>query len=487
MPCTTILVGKKATYNGSTMVARTDDGFFDEKKLIVVTKDKQPKKYTSKIGHLTIELKDEPLSYTCSPSISDKNGIWAACGINELNVGMTATETITTNPRVLGADPYVRYIKKGKDHKEDIPGGIGEEDIVVLVLPYIKSAREGVFRLGYLLEKYGTYESNGIAFHDENEIWWLETIGGHHFVARRVEDDEYVMMPNQFGLDRFDFNDAFGRQEKNICSKDLLDFIKNNNLNLNQDDENNLRNIFGSRRDADHVYNTPRAWFMGRYFNPTDYKWDGPNADFNPESDNIPWSLVPERLITSEDIKYILSSYYQGTEYNPYQKRETLKKGMYRPIGVNRTGVTALTEIRNDVPTEIKAIEWVSFGANPFNAMIPQYTNVKKIPKYLSEVTLDCDTSNFYWTSRLIEALAESTHKETIQIIERYQETMFNESRRILNKYDKEFTITKDISLIDKANDELAKMAKKESQSVLNKVLLEASKVMKCGYNRADN
>lgn len=141
-------------------------------------------------------------------------GIWAATGINSKNVGMTATETITSNPRVLGADPYVNYIEKTKT-----PGGIGEEDLVVLVLPYINSAREGVLRLGSLLEKYGTYEPNGIAFNDENEIWWLETIGGHHWIARRVKDDEYVVMPNQFGLDRFDFEDAFGAQKENLCSK----------------------------------------------------------------------------------------------------------------------------------------------------------------------------------------------------------------------------------------------------------------------------
>ena len=36
MPCTTILVGKKASNDCSTMIARTDDGFFDEKKIIVV-------------------------------------------------------------------------------------------------------------------------------------------------------------------------------------------------------------------------------------------------------------------------------------------------------------------------------------------------------------------------------------------------------------------------------------------------------------------
>ncbi len=89
---------------------------------------------------------------------------------------MTATETITSNPRVLGADPLVCYEPADGD-KPEKAGGIGEEDIVSITLPYIKSAREGVIRLGSLLEQYGTYEMNGIAFQDVDEIWWLETIG----------------------------------------------------------------------------------------------------------------------------------------------------------------------------------------------------------------------------------------------------------------------------------------------------------------------
>lgn len=42
---------------------------------------------------------------------------------------------------------------------------------------------------------------NSIAFQDVDEIWWLETVGGHHWIARRVPDDCYVIMPNQLGLD----------------------------------------------------------------------------------------------------------------------------------------------------------------------------------------------------------------------------------------------------------------------------------------------
>ncbi len=135
---------------------------------------------------------------------------------------------------MLGADPLVEY-QPAKGEKPEVPGGIGEEDIVYLVLPYIRSAREGVLRLGKLLEAYGTYEMNGIAFQDVNEIWWLETIGGHHWMARRVPDDVYVVMPNQLGIDAFDLDDAFGAQENHLCSADLREFIAKNHLDLSLD------------------------------------------------------------------------------------------------------------------------------------------------------------------------------------------------------------------------------------------------------------
>ena len=306
--CTTILVGKGATFDGSTMMARDEDcsdGIFNPKKRVVIKPANQPEKYKSISSGIEIDLPKNPLQYTSMPDAKEGNGIFGESGINSLNIAMTATETITSNPLVLGADPLVK-------------SGIGEEDFLTIILPYIKSAKEGVIRIGELLEKYGTYESNGIGFQDENEIWWVETIGGHHFISKRVPDDSYVVAPNQFGIQTFDFVDAFGEQKNNICSKDLIDFIEKNNLyfSLKKDNKNNLKNeknfdtraAFGSKTDFDKEYSTPRAWYMLRYFNPKTYKFDGENADFFPHSENLPWSLVPEHKITVEDIKYILGT-----------------------------------------------------------------------------------------------------------------------------------------------------------------------------------
>ena len=487
MPCTTVLVGKNASNDHSTMISRTDDGFFDVKKLIVVEPKDQPKKYKSVISHVEIDLPENPMRYTSCPSVDPKHGIWAATGINAANVGMTATETITSNPRVLAADPLVEYQKAKSRKEKDIPGGIGEEDIVVLVLPYIHSAREGVLRLAELLEKYGTYESNGIAFNDENEVWWLETIGGHHWMARRVPDDACVIAPNQFGMDSFDLDDAFGAQKAHLCPKDLKEFIRENHLDLNQNGKFNPRDVFGSHTDMDHIYNTPRAWFMGRFLTPYSHRWEGPDAEFTPESDNIPWCLVPDRKVAAEDVKYMLSSHYQGTAYNPYTNQDTGKRGMYRSIGINRTGVTSICQIRPDAPEAVKGLEWICFGSTTFSTMLPVYANVEKMPAYLSNVTLDTSTENFYWASRLIDALADHNYSTCIQQIERYHNAVLTKGRRIIREYDQKITETGDTALIREANEKLSAMAKEQTTSTLNKILLDASTHMKNGYNRADN
>ena len=487
MPCTTVLVGKKASNDNSTMIARTDDGHFDVKKLIVVEPKDQPRKYKAVISHCEVALPDTPMRYTACPSVDASQGVWAATGINAANVGMTATETITSNPRVLAADPLVRYEKAKNRREKDVIGGIGEEDFVVLVLPYIHSAREGVERLGALLEQYGTYESNGIAFNDENEVWWLETIGGHHWMARRVPEDRVVINPNQFGMDGFDLEDAFGEKRDNLCSADLREFIADNHLDLNRNGAFDPRAVFGSRRDMDHIYNTPRAWFMARYLLPTSYRWDGENADFTPESDNLPWSLVPERKVAVEDVKYLLSSHYQGTPYNPYTNQNTGKRGMYRSIGINRTGVTSVCQIRSDAPEKLKGLEWVCFGSTTFDALLPVYPCVPKMPRYLSEVTLDASTENFYWASRLIGALADASYAASVQHIERYQLAVMTRGRQLVREYDRKFAESGDEKLILEANEKLAAMAKEESANTLNKVLLAASEKMKNGYNLADN
>lgn len=493
MACTTMLVGKKATYDGSTMIARNDDspsGQYMPKKFVVIQPQEQKRIYKTVISHLEITLPDNPMRYTAMPNAVDREGIWAASGVNEANVAMTATETITSNPRVLGADPLVKY-QPAEDGKEEVAGGIGEEDIVYIVLPYIHSAREGVQRLGSLLEQYGTYEMNGIAFQDADEIWWLETIGGHHWIARRVPDDVYVVMPNQLGLDKFDLEDALSEQKEYMCSSDMREFIVKNHLDLSMDGRLNPRDAFGSHDDADHVYNTPRAWFMLRCLNPNTKVWDGAGADYTPYADNLPWCMAPEKKVTVEDVKYVLSSHYQGTPYDPYAPYgDKSMRGAYRSIGINRNDFLSVIQMRPDHKCDNSIIEWVAYASNAFNVLVPFYADINETPEYLSNTTGEVTTENFYWSSRLIAAMADASYKNSLFHIERYQEHVMSKGHELINRYDElieqETDTTKRMALKVEANQKIADMLKKETQETLDMVLYELSNQMKNAYSRSD-
>ena len=493
MACTTILVGKNASYDGSTMIARNDDsgsGSFTPKKFAVIHPDEQPKKYKSVLSHVEIELPGDPMRYTAMPNALKGEGIWAASGVNEAHVAMTATETITSNPRVLGADPLVEY-RPSEEGKEEKAGGIGEEDIVYIVLPYIHSAREGVKRLGSLLEQYGTYEMNGIAFQDLDEIWWLETIGGHHWIARKVPDDMYVVMPNQFGIDQFDLEDALSEQKEYMCSADMREFIATNHLDLSLDGEFNARDTFGSHDDADHVYNTPRAWLMEQYLHPHTINWEGADADFTPASDDLPWCLVPEKKITPEDVKYVLSSHYQGTPFDPYLSYgDKSKSGAFRSIGINRNDFMSLIQMRPDQPEDSRTIEWIAFASNAFNVMVPLYADIDQTPEYLSNTTAEVSTDNFYWTSRMIAAMADASYQKSVFHIERYHEHVMAKGHELIHTYDallaKETDPKKRLEIRQEANEALAQMLKKAASSTLNKVLYELSNKMNNSYSRSD-
>ena len=127
---------KKATFDVSTIMARDEDspeGIFNGKKHIVIKPEEQTNNYKFIISGIEIKLPENPLKYTAKPDAIEGGGIY--CESNSLNIAMTATEKITSNPLILGSDPLVY-------------SGIGEEDFLTIVLQYIKSAREGVYRLG---------------------------------------------------------------------------------------------------------------------------------------------------------------------------------------------------------------------------------------------------------------------------------------------------------------------------------------------------
>lgn len=459
--CTTFLAGKAATLDGSTLICRQEDygNAFDPQRFVVVDPKDQPLHYASKTTKFTLELPDNPLKYTSVPDADDNAGVFAAGGINAANVAMTATETATTNARVLGADPY------------NTESGIGEEDFVVLVLPYIKSAREGVKRLGHLLEQYGTYESNGIAFSDHDEVWYFETIGGHHWAAQKIPDDAYVIAPNQFNIADYDFE-----SDSSMYSADLPTFIKQHHLN--PEHGLNLREIFGSRTASDARYNYPRAWYVQRLLSD--------EAEQQPTDQDLPFICHPKHKLAIEDVKQAMSSHFQQTDYDPYGHGPVNERQKYRPIALNRNLEIHMLQIRNHVPDSIAGVHWLAFGPNTFNAVVPFYANIDDTPAPYKNTTGDFDLQNMYWLTHTIAALGDQNYQRYEMMEEAFEQTVVAACRQLQEQMDAKAADIEDQSLLSaeltKTNEKMAQISLNESTKLLGKMVKEAFKNEKLQY-----
>lgn len=460
--CTTVLVGKNASIDGSTIISRNDDGHeaLDPQRFVIVKPEDQPRHYQSVLSGVKIELPDNPLTYSSTPNAVLTSGIWPAAGINSENIAMSATETITTNSQTLGIDPLEA-------------GGIGEEDLVTLVLPYIHSAKEGVQRLGALLEKYGTYEPNGIAFSDKDEVWWLETIGGHHWAAVRIPDDAYVVAPNRRNIDQFDFE-----SEETLCSTDLKELIETYHLNPDHDGYN-LRHIFGTASIKDTVYNNPRTWYGQQYFNP--------EIKHEPMEQDLPFICRANRKISIEDVKFVLSAHFENTKYDPYGDGTEVEKTLFRPIGINRNHNVHILQIRNDVPAEIAGIHWLAYGANTFNAVVPFYANVLDTPSCYKDATGTFDLNNMYWLSCTTALLGDTDYNLYVDLKNTFELETMAVFHKIQHETDKAVAGQQDVQqFLQAANEKLAKEALQRQTKLLGDMVVLGSANMKLRYNLND-
>ena len=137
-----------------------------------------------------------------------------------------------------------------------------------------------------------------------------------------------------------------------------------------------------------------------------------------------------------------------------------------------------------------RVIEWVAFASNAFNVMVPFYANVDTTPEYLANTTADVSTDNFYWSSRMIAAMADASYSKSLFHIERYQETMLAKGHEVINRYDEQIEKEPDAGkrnvLREQANQEMADILRKETGNTLSKVLYELSNQMKNSYARSD-
>ena len=389
--CTTIIIGQEQTADGSMIVARSEDWDAMEAKNyeIFEATDNGPREFVAKDSPFRCELPEKALGYSAL-SPYNLHGHWGSAGFNTAGVGMSATESIFSNDEVLKHDPLVE-------------NGVAENSVFNITLPYVHTAREGVERLGMLIEKYGIAEGFGIGFVDNKEIWYLETACGHRWLACRMPKDQYFVTGNQSRFRTYDPND----KENYLASADLIEFAEKHGLYNPAQGAFDFHVAYARDVVLDTTYNYPRVWGLQQLFSP-EIKNDVTKNTF-------PVFAKPAHKITLTELRTAFRFHYDNTEHDPYLNSNP--KEPYRPVSIFRTTQTHLLQVRPELPQAIGCINYVAMGMADLGMFLPLYQGITSYPEAYTKGNGESSADSAYWKFRKIMVLGMTNYNKYAPVI----------------------------------------------------------------------
>ncbi len=399
--CTTIIVGKDATSDGSIIIARNEDSDGAVSPQNMIFHPSRKESWVFKSNSITnpednkfeFKLPKNSLLYISWPhwqSETKQNHSFEETGINEYGVALSATETIFNSEQVLKIDPYL------------VKTGVTEDSITTVVLPFATSAKEGVRILGGLVEKMGAGEGFGVAFIDRHEAWYLETASGHQWLAMKIPDDSYFVSANQGRFQSADFSDTVNA----MSSPGLLDFAIANKLYDPQKEPFNFFKIFISNTAHDQTYNYPRVKTLLAMYS---------NILYEGNDGLYPVFVRPKKKMSVQDVARGLRNKYDGTPHDPYQNKNP--KEPYRPISVIRSAISHITQTRKDMPEDLASVQYIALGMTDLAAYIPFYKGITNIPHQYQGAKEKADDNSSFWKYRKLQSLTMQDYPRFAPIV----------------------------------------------------------------------
>ncbi|MBF1639869.1 C69 family dipeptidase [Prevotella sp.] len=389
--CTTIIIGQEQTADGSMIVARSEDWDAMEAKNYEIFEgtDNGPREFVAKDSPFRCELPEKALGYSAL-SPYNLHGHWGSAGFNTAGVGMSATESIFSSDEILKHDPLVE-------------NGVAENSVFNITLPYVHTAREGVERLGMLIEKYGIAEGFGIGFVDSKEIWYLETACGHRWLACRMPKDQYFVTGNQSRFRTYDPND----KENYLASADLIEFAEKHGLYNPAQGAFDFHEAYARDIKLDTTYNYPRVWGLQQIFSP-EIKNDVTKNTF-------PVFAKAAHKVTLTELRTAFRFHYDNTEHDPYLNSNP--KEPYRPVSIFRTTQTHLLQVRPELPQAIGCVNYVAMGMADLGVFLPLYQGITSYPEAYTKGNGESSDDSAYWKFRKIMVLGMTNYNKYAPII----------------------------------------------------------------------
>lgn len=400
--CSNLIVGKKASVDGSVMVSYNADDYGMFGHLCHYPAGTHPKGTMRQIydwdsGVYHGEIEEAPVTYNVIGNINEF----------QLSIGETTYG--------------------GREEMVDSTGILDYGSLIYVTLQRAKAAREAISVMTSLVEKYG-YNSEGETFSicDPNEAWIMEMQGtgagskGVVWVAMRIPDDAICAHANQSRIGKFNMKD-----KKNVLySKNVISYARKMGWFNGKDSEFSWKNTYAFPDFSGRRFCDARVWsFFNHYADDFDryLPWAlGKDKD----AEDMPLWIVPNRKLSVADVENGMRDHYEGTAlaldttsigggiyempYRPTPLTFTVDGKQYfneRPISTQQTAFTFVSQLRSWLPREIGGVLW--FGNDDANmvAYTPVYCGNTVQPacyntKGADAVTFSSD--NAFWLCNMV-------------------------------------------------------------------------------------
>ncbi len=374
--CTSLVVTKGASSDGSVMITYTCDGEFHPHL-----------EYTPAADYPTGD------SLEITDWHGNLRGKAAQAEHNYAVVGLMNEHQLAIGETTFG----------GREELCNPDGLLNYWDLMQLALERAKTAREAIEVMTGLVNEYG-YRSTGESFSiaDTREVWIMEMIGpgeggrGAHWVALKVPDGYISCHANKARIGEFPRNDP----ENCIYSEDVIRFAINKGYyNPSSGKQFSFRDAYCPATTRSRRWADGRVWSIFRRAAPSqrlspDY--------FRGETDAKPYPLwiKPDEKISLEDVFNLMRDHFEDTDFDmtkgidagpyglPYRWRpldwtiDSVKFYAWeRPISTQQTAFSFVSQSRSWLPDPIGGIYWYGLDDTWFTCYTPLYCGIDEIPK----------------------------------------------------------------------------------------------------------
>ena len=388
--CTNLIVGKKASVDGSVICTYNCDSFGFASALSY----SQPGKHEKGEMIAIQRWRSDQVFY-----IPQAEYTYAVVGLmNEKQVSIVETTW------------------GGRKELQDPDGWMDYFSLMNLALQRSASAREAIAVMDRLCRDYG-YNATGESFAvcDKDEAWIMELIGkgpgrkGAVWVARRLPDDCITAYANSSRIQQFPQAKKADKKlgfcitpdGETMYSADVISFAREMGYYDGPDSGFSFREAYGPMNFSKVRACEARVWsFFRHHYSHEEMDKYLPflDGDFT-QYDHLPLWIKPDAPVSYRDIQNDMRDHYEGTALDmtadvsagpwasPYRNQPVNFESsdgtpMFRerPIGCQQSGMTMVCRMRSSLPDAVGGITYFNLDDASMVAYVPVYCGINRIP-----------------------------------------------------------------------------------------------------------